>query len=116
LRGGGRLGLILGHAGNRTDADIEELARAAAEFQPDLVVIKEDESHLRGRAPGEIPRIIRAELIRRGLPEAALPVADSEVEAATLALSWARAGDVLALPVHSLSARSSVVALLTKSH
>jgi UDP-N-acetylmuramyl tripeptide synthase len=116
LRGGGRLGLILGHAGNRTDADIEELARAAAEFQPDLVVIKEDESHLRGRAPGEIPRIIRAELIRRGLPEAALPVANSEVEAATLALSWARSGDVLALPVHSLSARSTVVALLTKSH
>jgi UDP-N-acetylmuramyl tripeptide synthase len=111
---GGRLGLILGHAGNRKDADIEELARAAAEFRPDLVVIKEDESHLRGRAPGEIPRIIRAELIRRGLPEAALPVANSEVEAARLALAWARPDDVLALPVHSLSARATVVALLTK--
>jgi UDP-N-acetylmuramyl tripeptide synthase len=114
LRDGGRLGLMLGHAGNRKDADIEELARAAAEFRPDLVVVKEDESHLRGRAPGEIPRIIRAELIRQGLPESALPVANSEVEAARLALAWARPGDVLALPVHSLSARSAVVAILAK--
>jgi cyanophycin synthetase len=113
LRGGtGRLGLLLGHAGNRKDADIEELARAAALFRPDLVVVKEDEEHLRGRAPGEIPRIIRAELLRLGLPESALPVANSEVEAARYALDWARPGDVLALPVHSSSARAAVVAML----
>jgi cyanophycin synthetase len=115
LRSGtGRLGLLLGHAGNRKDADIEELAQVAAEFQPDLVVVKEDEEHLRGRAPGEIPRIIRAELKRLGFPDSALPVANSEVEAARYALDWARPGDVLALPVHSSSARAAVVAMLEK--
>jgi UDP-N-acetylmuramyl tripeptide synthase len=115
LRGGtGRLGLLLGSAGNRKDADIEELARAAAEFQPDLVVVKEDEEHLRGRAPGEIPRIIRAELRRLGFPDSALPVAHSEVDAARCALAWARPGDVLALPVHSPSARAAVVAMLER--
>ena len=113
LRGdNGRLGMLLGHAGNRMDADIEDLARAAAEFRPQLVVVKEDEQHLRGRAPGEVPRIIRAELKRLGLPDSALPVADSEVEAAHYALGWARPGDVLALPVHSASARAAVIALL----
>jgi UDP-N-acetylmuramyl tripeptide synthase len=113
LRGGaGRLGLLLGHAGNRKDADIEELARVAAEFQPDLVVVKEDEEHLRGRVPGEIPRIIRAELRRLGLPDSALPVESSEIEAARYALAWARPGDVLAFPVHSSSARAAVVAML----
>jgi UDP-N-acetylmuramyl tripeptide synthase len=112
LRGSGRLGLMLGHAGNRKDADIEELARVAAEFKPDLVVIKEDESHLRGRAPGEIPRVIRAELKRHGLPDSALPMANSELEAAHLAFSWARPGDLLALPVHSLSARTAVIAII----
>jgi len=112
LRGGGRLGLMLGHAGNRKDVDIEELARVAVEFRPDLVVVKEDEAHLRGRAPGEIPRIIRAELMRLGLPDSALPVANSEVQAARYALDWARPGDVLALPVHSLSARATVVSML----
>src|SRR5258708_7607672 len=113
LRGGtGRLGLLLGHAGNRKDADIEELAQVAAEFQPDLIVVKEDEAHLRGRAPGEIPRISRAELQRLGYPDSALPVASSEVEAARCALACARPGDVLALPLHSPGARTGVIAML----
>jgi cyanophycin synthetase len=110
--GAGRLGVLLGHAGNRQDADIEELARVAARFRPALVVVKEDEAHLRGRAPGELPRIIRAELKRLGLPDSALPVTDNEVEAARHALDWARPGDVLALPIHSSSARATVVAML----
>jgi UDP-N-acetylmuramyl tripeptide synthase len=113
LRGGsGRLGLLLGHAGNRKDADIEELARAAAAFRPDLIVVKEDEAHLRGRAPGEIPGIIRAELLRLGFPDSSLPVRHSEVEAARYALEWARPGDVLAFPLHSSSARATVIAML----
>jgi cyanophycin synthetase len=113
LRGSqGRLGLLLGHAGNRQDADIAELARAAAGFEPDLVVVKEDEAHLRGRAPGEIPRLIREELLRSGLAESALAMRDSEFEAAQTALAWARPGDVLALPLHSPAARAAVVALL----
>jgi cyanophycin synthetase len=113
LRGdSGRLGLMLGQAGNRKDADIEELAQVAAEFQPDLVVVKEDEAHLRGRAPGEIPRIIRAELRRLGLADSALPVKDTELGAVRHALDWARPGDVLALPVHSSSARAAVTAML----
>jgi len=112
LRGRGRLGLLLGHAGNRQDADIAELARTAAEFNPDLIVVKEDEAHLRGRAPGEIPRIIRTELLRLGLRESALPMLDSELDAARYALEWARPGDVLALPLHSPHARAAVVSIL----
>jgi UDP-N-acetylmuramyl tripeptide synthase len=75
LRGGAcRLCVLLGHAGNRKDADIEELAQVAARFRPDLVVVKENEAQLRGRAPGEVPRIIRDTLKRSGLPESALPM------------------------------------------
>ena len=115
LRGAhGRLGLLLGHAGNRQDADIAALARAAAGFKPDLVVVKEDEEHLRGRAPGEIPGLIRGELLRLGLAESALPVRDTELEAAQFALEWAQPGDVLALPLHSRSARAAVVAILER--
>ena len=116
LRGGtGRLGLLLGHAGNRQDAEIEELARTAAQFRPALVVVKENEAHLRGREPGEIPRIIRAALLRAGLPQASLAVRMSETEAARCALEWAQPGDVLALPVHSPAARTEVLALLEGS-
>jgi cyanophycin synthetase len=112
--GSSRLGLLLGHAGNRKDADIAELARVAAGFKPELVVVKEDEAHLRGRAPGEIPRIIRDELLRLGLAESALPVRDTELEAARFALQWAQPGDVLALPLHSPSARTAVVSMLER--
>jgi UDP-N-acetylmuramyl tripeptide synthase len=108
----GRLGLLLGHAGNRQDGDIEALARVAAEFRPDLIVVKENESQLRGRAPGEIPGIIRRELQRLGLPDSAMSETGSEYEAARLALSWARPGDVLAMPLHGLDARAAVLALL----
>ncbi len=116
LRGGqGRLGVLLGHAGNRKDEDIEALARAAAEFRPDLIVIKENETQLRGRAAGEVPNVIRRELLRLGLLDSILPVRGSEFEAARHALDWARSGDVLALPLHGSNARDAVVALL-ESH
>jgi cyanophycin synthetase len=107
-----RLGLLLGQAGNRKDEDIQELARVAAAFHPDLVVVKEDEAHLRGRSAAEVPRIIRAELLRLGLTEQSLPLAHNEVEAVRLALQWAQPGDVLALPIHSNDARATVVQLL----
>jgi cyanophycin synthetase len=113
LRGGtGRLGIMLGHAGNRRDREIEELARVAAEFGPSLVVVKENEAQLRGREQGEVPRVIRAALLRAGLPESALPVQMSEVEAARCALDWARPGDMVVLPVHSAAARATVLELL----
>jgi cyanophycin synthetase len=109
---GGRLAVLLGQAGNRQDEDIKELAGVAAQFRPDLVVVKEDEAHLRGRSAAEVPRILRAELLRLGLPEQSLPLKHNEIEAARYALEWARPGDVLALPIHSAEARATVVELL----
>jgi len=111
----GRLGLLLGHAGNRQDAELEALAAVAAEFHPSLIVVKENEAHLRGRPAGEVPRLIHAALLRAGMPQSALQLRMSELEAVRAALAWAQPGDVLALPVHSAAARSAVVALLSGS-
>ena len=109
---GGRLGMVLGHAGNRGDRDIERLAATAAQFAPALVVIKELEGYLRGREPGEVPRILRGALLRAGLPGEALAMRSTELDAVRCALEWARPGDVLALPVHGLAARAAVLDLL----
>ena len=109
---GGRIGMLLGHAGNRLNADIEELAFVATEFSPDLIVVKEDEGHLRGRQPGEVPAIIRNALLQRGLPEAAVPICPSEVDAALMALEWARPGDALVLLIHSSPARARMLEIL----
>jgi len=106
---GGRMAMLLGHAGNRRDEDFEDLAAVAAEFAPDLIVVKENERHLRGRAPGEVPALLRASLLRCGVAESRLAMQPTEVDAANHALAWARPGDVVALLLHAVPARAEVL-------
>jgi UDP-N-acetylmuramyl tripeptide synthase len=108
----GRIGMLLGHAGNRLNEDIEELAAVAAGFGPDLVVVKEDEGHLRGRQPGEVPAILHAALLQHGMSGAAVQICPSEVDAARLALDWAKPGDAVVLLIHSSSARLQMLSQL----
>jgi len=112
LRGSGRLALLLGQAGNRKDEDILRLADTAAAYRPDLVVLKGVDGYERGRAPGEVPQLLRTALLGLGVAEDRLPVAIRELDAARTALQWAADGDVLVLPVHSLSARADLATLL----
>jgi cyanophycin synthetase len=112
LRRTGRVALLLGQAGNRSNSDIEELAATAARFRPDLVIVKETESYMRGRAPGEVPEILRAGLLRAGLRETSIEVHLSELGAVNRALAWAQPGDVLVMPVHDRAVRDQVLALL----
>ena len=106
---GGRMGLLLGQAGNRDDDAVAQLARAAAGARPDFVVLKDMQGYLRGREPGEVPALLQAELLRQGLPPSAMCTVLPEVGAARALLDWSRAGDVLVLPVHNLSARAALV-------
>ena len=113
LRGDGRLGLLLGHAGNRLDEDFHALAAVALEAKPDRVWLKDiGGDYLRGRPSGEVAGILRAALLAAGMDEAALPLCLDEAQAVREALAWARPGDLLVLPVHEPSARDAVVALL----
>jgi UDP-N-acetylmuramyl tripeptide synthase len=105
----GRLGLLLGQAGNREDEAIRALARTAAAVAPDCVVVKELPDFLRGRAPGEVPALLQDELRRSGLADIRLQAAQTEVDAARHLLQWARAGDVVVLPVHGREARKALV-------
>ena len=111
-RGDGRMALLLGQAGNREDDQIRELAAVAARYAPDLVVVKDIDGFLRGREAGEVAQVIRSELLRLGMADSALPVQLREADAAREALAWARTGDVLVLPVHSLDAKTEVAGLL----
>ena len=108
----GRLAVILGHAGNREDADLRAVAATAAGFAPELVVLKDIGGYERGRASGDIARIMRAALRDAGIADAAIETRLDEVEAARRPLEWARDGDLVVLPVHELGARAKVVALL----
>ncbi|MEP6633585.1 MAG: Mur ligase family protein [Luteimonas sp.] len=107
-----RLGILLGHAGNREDADLRAVATMAARFRPELAVLKDSGGYERGRAPGEIAGIMREALRQSGVADEIIAVEPDEVAASRLALAWARDGDLLVLPLHAVTARDAVVALL----
>jgi UDP-N-acetylmuramyl tripeptide synthase len=103
--------LLLGQAGNRDDAQMQALAGSAWQTQAfDRVLLKDMTAMLRGRAPGEVPQMLRAALIEAGAPAHALEIVPSELEGVRAALRWAREGDLLVLGVHVERAR--VLALM----
>ena len=114
LRGRGRLALLLGQAGNREDADIDRLAAVAAKSKPDYIVVKELTSYLRGRSDGEIPALLRGALVRAGIAADRVTNAADEDQAVRMALTWARPGDVLVLPLHSRDGRAHALTLLER--
>jgi UDP-N-acetylmuramyl tripeptide synthase len=95
--------LVLGQAGDRDDEALADLARAAwAHGSVDRVLLKEVPAMQRGRAPGEVPGVLRRALTDAGAPPAAVEpaVAPDEGDAVRRALAWARPGDLLVLPLH----------------
>ena len=107
-----RLSLLLGQAGNRDDQAIAELARTAARFAPDRIVIKELALMLRGRAPGEVPALLERALSGAGIPAERMErCADEELAACSL-LAAACPGDVVVLPIHTRNVRERLHAAL----
>ena len=92
--------VLVGQAGDRSDQAIRALARAAWELRPDCVLVKDMETYLRGRAPGEVPALLADEFTRVGLPRNAVSRAGPEIAAVQKALEWARPADLLVLAVH----------------
>ncbi len=107
-----RLGILLGQVGNRSDAEIRELATTVAAARPARIVLKEIASYLRGREPGAVPALLRAALLADGVAEPDLSGPVDEDAGVRQLLAWARAGDVVVLPVHGTDTRPRVGALL----
>ncbi len=105
-----RVGLMIGHAGDRDDQAIRDLARAGWALGPDRVAIKELVAYRRGRAAGEVPEVIRQELLTLGAPVGSTTVHGNEVSAARALLEWARSGDLVLLSTHEQ--RAEVLALV----
>lgn len=103
-----RFGLLLGQAGNRENADIEALAKTAARYQPDLIVLKDIEGFLRGREAGEVAAMIEKTLRAEGFSQAKIKTELSEFAAAKMLVEWAKPGDVIVLPMHGTVARQQM--------
>jgi len=102
--------VTLGHAGDRNDDALIELAQTAAAGGMDCIILKEQPGELRGRKLGEIPAILEKALIDSGFPAEHIVHAANEIEATQTALDWAETGDLLLLL--TLDSRSEVLRLL----
>jgi UDP-N-acetylmuramyl tripeptide synthase len=111
-RGTGRLGLLLGQAGDRDDDAIRALARTAWDAAPDRIVLKDLDGYLRGRERGDVPALLRAELLESGARAEQIDLATDETDGVRRLLAWARPGDLLVLPVHALEARERAIQLV----
>ncbi len=104
--------LILGQAGDRDDEAIRDLARTAWLLKPDRIIVKELPEMLRGRGLGEVPAVLRDELLRLGAAPESVTMAGTELEGIREALAWAQPGDLLVLLSHTQ--RAEVLALLDR--
>lgn len=98
--------VLLGQAGDRTDAEITALADAVWALRPDRIIVKEMEAYLRGRRAGEVPALLQAELSRLGAQPDLIAVEASETDAVRAAFAWAQEGDLLVLLSHAARART----------
>ena len=89
--------LSFAQAGDRTDAQIRELARSAWSIELDLACIAELEKYRRGREEGEVFTLIRDELIKCGAREDQIRYFGTESESFDAALAWAETGDLVVL-------------------
>jgi UDP-N-acetylmuramyl tripeptide synthase len=96
----GKLTIVTGSPGDRSDQEITDVACILHEASPDQVFVRELGDYLRGRAPGDVPALYRATLLARGFPAQAFSVVDSEVEALRRSLDRASPGDFIAVLVH----------------
>jgi cyanophycin synthetase len=104
--------IMVGQAGDRDDAAIRELARAAWRLRPDRIVLKDMDQYLRGRARGEVPALLRDEFLRLGADEAMTSRVGPDLDGVREALAWADPGDLLVLAVHQ--DREAVLQLLSR--
>jgi cyanophycin synthetase len=81
--------------GDRRDEDINESARIIAGHF-DHYICKADD-HRRGRGDDEVPRMIKAELLRNGVAEAAISIIPDEAQAVDTGLKMAEPGDLLVI-------------------
>ena len=96
----GRLTIVTGSPGDRSDQEITDVARVLHEAHPDRLFVRELGEYLRGRALGDVPTLYRETLLALGFPAEAFAVVDSEVAALERALDGASPGDFVAVLVH----------------
>lgn len=102
--------VMFGHAGDRTDAEIQQLTEAVAQLNADYYITSEVGKYLRGREPGEVPGLSKHFLMQTGVDEDRILFAASPIAGAEMALEMNAPGAVVLL--FTLCDREAVQQLL----
>lgn len=97
---GGRLILILGGPGDRSDQVLRGIGRLAG-GAVDLLRLHEEERYLRGRQPGENITLYRAGATEAGLANDRISEYDDEIAALDATFSLLQPGDTLLIAAHA---------------
>lgn len=103
--------VMLSHAGDRSDQDIQDVTATALSMNPDYLVATELPNYLRGRELGEIPSLIRDACIEQGIHSDRILTASSPSNAVRQILDMLKPGDLALLLV--LSERDEIFEMLT---
>ena len=106
---GGRLAIVAGYAGDRSNDSIDDAAQAIFDARPGRIVLRDLAGYLRGRAEGEVPRLFEEALLRRGMAREVIDIAPSEGAALRRALDWAQHGDFVLVLAHLESTEVATV-------
>jgi cyanophycin synthetase len=98
----GRRICVIAAPGDRRDEDVAEIGEAAARGDFDLYVCRRDDD-LRGRQPGDVPRMLHAALRAAGIGEERIVVIPDEQEAIDAALRIGQRGDLVLVFADSLA-------------
>lgn len=86
--------VLFGSAGDRSDADIADMADVLAGLDADRYVLVDIPGYLRGRAEGEVPALLRRLLVERGVTEAACDLRADPLTGTHHVLDHLGAGDL----------------------
>lgn len=104
--------VMFGHAGDRTDSEMQDLTNAVAKLDADVYITSEVSKYLRGREPKEVTDLSKKFLLEKGISREKIMYADSPVSGAKLAMELAD-GDAVVL-LFTLSEREEVHELLSQ--
>jgi folylpolyglutamate synthase/dihydropteroate synthase len=102
VRGLGRRPIVcFGMAGDRPDDDLRALGAALTDFGPRHLVVREQKAYMRGRAAGEVPRLLAEGATATGYAAANIHFVDSEPGALDVARGLAEPGELVVLLLHT---------------
>ena len=103
--------ILLCHAGDRSDVEIQAMTSSSMAMKPDLVWACDLPKYLRGREMGEVPKIISKSVLESGLSEDSIYYKDSPLDGAKDIIQQLNQDDLVFMM--ALSDRDEIAELLT---